>query len=366
MFSLNQGVISFMVSTSRRTLVKGAAWAVPAITVAAAAPAVAVSGAPVSPVGNMFLTITGAGVNVPGIKDPIFDFKSPEAAREYAPIRTYNWAGPQTTPTWNWNENGCQTASAFVRGVGVFTPHGTLGTASGAKAGAESDSQVGGSGLWIGSPVDANGVPLQGKTILSRDTKIILSLEATMNSEEIAQKWNGEIKQYTQTGKWVYLYGPRTSGKYARVKGRNGDAGDYISHSWGSIGSDTVKQPDDTSNGWRIKNPGVPMRRSWSWQRQGKVLNGSVVHTLDKDLVVSSQSVARAVRQRFNQVLVNTATVWEAPLDTEVVSQTWSIRVEGGTLTTVSGGQTVSLPAEQVFPARQIVIEHSSNPLSTC
>lgn len=344
-------------------MVKGAAWAVPAVSVAMAAPALAASGEShqPSPLGNSFLTIAAANVNTPGINDPVYDYESIEAAG--AGLPSTFWSSESSNPTRNWNTNGCQTAQNFARGVGVYTPHGTKGSGNGVAAGQEGNSAVDGTGIWIGSPVDESGNPVSGTTILSAGTMIVLSLDAVMNSEEIARSWNGEVKKQFANGKQAFLYGPRIQGSYKVIDGRDGTRGVAVSQSWGVANGDNLlrtKKASAVSNGWRVAETGVSMARDWAWDRDGVNLHGSITHTLNSDLRVSYD--ARTGHQRFNQVLVNSNSLWEAPLDSEVVEMTWTLKVVSGTVT--SGATALS--AASVFPQRQIRISHQSNPQATC
>lgn len=356
---LNQEVIPFMVSTSRRTLVKGAAWAVPAITVAAAAPAVALSATPALPTGNTFLSIAARDVNNPEIKDPIYDYY---ATTDSVSLPTVFWSSENSTPTHHWVEGGCQTATTFSRGVGVFTPHGTMGTAADGKKNAYTDSAVNGSGLWIGSPVDERGRALPGRTVLSAGTTIVVTVRAKMSDEKWVRRWNGEELQERSSGALSYLWGPRISGWYVDNRGRDArSAAGNQPGTWGRRGTRTIDKKEGTSNGWRVAQIGVPMTCTMVWGRDpnaAQSLLGTATFTLDKDLVVEGKDG----RQRFNQVMVNTGTIWEAALNEQVSEVTWSLEVTAGRLTTAGKVHD----ANKVFPKRSITIAHASNPLATC
>lgn len=357
-----------MTALSRRTLVKGTAWTVPAIVVAAGAPALASSRPePTSPTGNSFLAIAAANVNNPTIKDPIYDYTG---TTDSVGLPTVLWKDSSSTPTVNWNDSGCQSAQTFSRGVGVFTPHGTKGIAPGAPGAGFSDSAVSGSGIWIGSPVDQWGNPMSGRTVLSAGTTIVVTVTALMSEEKWAWRWNGEETLRRSNGVESYLMGPRIPGRYT---GDNTSRATAIASSlrspgnapmsWGRIGTTKVARSVGHSNGWRVAEIGAPMTRTMTWDRERPVtateggsltLVGRAVFVLDQELAVAGV----AGRQRFNQVLVNTNTVWEATLNEQISEVTWALDVTSGTLT--SNG--VARNAAEVFPHREITIRHASNP----
>ena len=310
--------------------------------------------------GDTFLAISANGVNQPGVNDPVYDYQATLTAINKPEIL---WAGEHSTPTANWNENGLQTGSWFSRGVGVFTPHGTIGAITPGK---ESDSYVSGSGLWVGSPVDNDGNAVEGTTTLSKGAMVVLTLRAEMNSEDVARSWNGEVPFRLNKGSNAYLYGPRLSGQYITTTARDGSARATGPSTWGNASSRTIPVQKGPSNGWRTHLSGARVQREFtSWDREGRVLTGTVSNTLMDELKVSHAVLDRQVRQRFNQILVNTSTLWEAPLNTDVVRMTWRLEVVSGTVTSKpKRGAATTVPAATFFSPREITIAHSSNPLA--
>lgn len=83
-------------------------------------------------------------------------------------------------------------------------------------------------------------------------------------------------------------------------------------------------------------------------------LKGAAAFALREDLVVEGEGS----RQRYNRVMVPTNSIWEVPLNSEVMEMAWSPNVISGTLT--SNG--VRQNATEVFSHREITIRHASNP----
>lgn len=364
-----------MTSLNRRSLVKGAAWTVPAVVVAPAAPVLAASRpAQGLPTGNTFLSIAAKDVNNPDIVDPVYHKADTLASVDLKPVYAMD---EKATPTVNWNESGCQTAQTFARGVGVFTPYGTLNAVAPGEGSGFVRTAVGGTGLWIGSPVDASGLGASGKTVLSAGTTIVVTVRARMNNEQAMQVWNGEVAGKRTNGARSYLWGPRINRD--NTWGPFSPEGNYIGNdknygrtpsggrtsrlpgnapmTWGRMGSVEVRQRLASTSKWRVAESGVPMSCVMEWDRDRTAeltLKGTATFSLRQDLVVEGEGR----RQRYNQVMLPTNSIWEAPLNSEVVEMTWSLDVVSGTLT--SNG--VRQNAAEVFPHREITIRHASNP----
>lgn len=143
---------------SRRTLVKGAAWTVPALTIAAAAPVLAASHD--GSRAGLFVQIIGdnggVGISHASTRNPMY------------PEEDFNWS----------DANKVASGLLTANGEGVFTPGGTIGTGS----------DVAGTGFWISVPMNANDTAIaDGQVILKKgaqfalDYQIQLSFAATAN-----------------------------------------------------------------------------------------------------------------------------------------------------------------------------------------
>lgn len=123
---------------SRRALLKGAAWTVPAIAIAAAAPAIANSAGPAHSRGGLFVQIDG-NTNGVGIAH------SATTSPQY----------PSTDYHWDDATRRSGTTLDAANGEGVVTPGGTVGTGS----------NVSGSGFWMSVPLDGSDKVVPGSSI---------------------------------------------------------------------------------------------------------------------------------------------------------------------------------------------------------
>ena len=128
---------------SRREVVRGTAWAAPAVVLSTAAPAAQASLPPVTARHGVFVQVVDA--------DPGNEFETAIGVASYlgaVPNSSGSVSGPP---------------GALAVGSGSFTPGGSLGS---------QDGLYGGSGLWISAPVGPDGKFVAGTSTLKAGVRI--------------------------------------------------------------------------------------------------------------------------------------------------------------------------------------------------
>lgn len=140
---------------SRRQLVTGLAWSVPAIATDSGAPAYAASPSEIAVHGGMFNTVEASGYGYDrydgGARSILQGF-----AQGTLDGTERHWSDSTGYPTVKIGYPGVR--SNIINLQGSYTPGGTSGTTFG--------QNYYGSGMWMSSPVDRDGVALVGSTTL--------------------------------------------------------------------------------------------------------------------------------------------------------------------------------------------------------
>lgn len=235
---------------------KGAAWTVPAIAIAAAAPALAASHTGRSQAG-LFVQIVGdtdgVGIAHGGTKMPIY---------------------PRTDVSWN-DETKTASDSLTFNGEGVFTPGGTLGTGK----------EASGTGFWLSVPMDAGG-------------------NAVKNSQVTLKKGATFALDYQ-----IQLGYAATENRLAEPAiDKDIDGQPRLMQNWPGVSGDT--DVNSTASAVRATSSAVPMayqRESYTYNMDGydgkqdfPVMNFTVRYTTNKDVTLKAAS-----RKLYTQLLLS-------------------------------------------------------------
>lgn len=228
---------------SRRTLMKGAAWTVPALTIAAAAPVLAASTSRIR--SGLFISLVGDSGGVGS-----------------SAVSTVYPQYPATDYRWSDNDRVSSSNSA-INGEGVFTPGGTIGDAADTTS----------TGIWLSVPMDAAGNAIPGSSVtLKKGATFALDFQIQLS--------------YVATDR--------------RVKNPTAATIDGQPHILQNFNLTGTQSTNTASNSVRATTSGVPMsykRESYWWSQAGydgqqgnTVINISLRYTTTQDLTLDASS----------------------------------------------------------------------------
>lgn len=243
---------------SRRTLVKGAAWTVPALTIAAAAPVLAASREAGKPEAGLFVQIIGDPNGV-GIA------KSGTANPQY-PDTDLNWDDATRVSTGRLTSNG----------EGVFTPGGTVG----------SGTDTAGTGFWISLPLDENGDVIAGSSItIPKGASFALDYQIQLKAVATDARMN-------------------LPGADSNTQGLASTDGGPIMQNWTAVKGNTTTDTTSAADRFQASRVRAAYERETYWWKNGgydgaqgaQVLNFSLRYTTNEAITFSATTKKKYVQ----------------------------------------------------------------------